>query len=115
MLQLDDWVLCRVRQKSNQIVTKENRKSSSISSSSSSDIEPFEEKNIMRNINYYKDYGLVPQENEVTDKFGHVNLQGETSGNLVSDGNFNSDIEMASSVKETLATIRRMLSVASFD
>ncbi|KAI8000364.1 NAC transcription factor 47 [Camellia lanceoleosa] len=121
---LDDWVLCRVRQKSNiPIPTKDSRESSSNNNNNKSfphqlDLGPFEEKDIMEKMNYLKDSDLmVPQEGEVLDEHSaQLDFQNQSSSDdFVFD--INSEIQSPTivSMKAALDKIKRVLSIGAMD
>ncbi|XP_059639140.1 NAC domain-containing protein 2-like [Cornus florida] len=109
-MRLDDWVLCRVRQRSNVLTRREeNGESSKRSSSSPCDVGPFEEKDIMEKINYLKDHELAAQE-------GVVDLQGGSLEHSISDVNSESPQKhVVHSMKHALEKIRRVLSIEALD
>ncbi|KAI8001578.1 NAC transcription factor 25 [Camellia lanceoleosa] len=115
-MRLDDWVLCRVRQKNNiPIPRKESQESNNKSFPQQLEIGPFEERDIMEKLNFLKDSEVVPQEGEVVDEQGHIDFHGGSSEQLI----FNIDSEIQSStifsMKATLETIKRVLSIGALD
>ncbi|KAI8000950.1 NAC transcription factor 25 [Camellia lanceoleosa] len=115
-MRLDDWVLCRVRQKKNiPIPRKESQESNNKSFPQQLEIGPFEERDIMEKMNFLKDSEVVPQEGEVVDEQGHIDFHGGSSEQLI----FNIDSEIQSStifsMKATLETIKRVLSIGALD
>ncbi|CAL5408854.1 unnamed protein product [Camellia sinensis] len=115
-MRLDDWVLCRVRQKNNiPIPRKESQESNNKSFPQQLEIGPFEERDIMEKMNFLKDSEVVPQEGEVVDEQGHIDFHGGSSEHLI----FNIDSEIQSStifsMKATLETIKRVLSIGALD
>ncbi|CAL5411299.1 unnamed protein product [Camellia sinensis] len=115
-MRLDDWVLCRVRQKNNiPIPRKESQESNNKSFPQQLDIGPFEERDIMEKMNFLKDSEVVPQEGEVVHEQGHIDFHGGSSEHLI----FNIDYEIQSStifsMKATLETIKRVLSIGALD
>ncbi|CAL5346092.1 hypothetical protein CsSME_00030420 [Camellia sinensis var. sinensis] len=124
-MRLDDWVLCRVRQKSNiPIPTKDSRESSSSNNNNNKsfphqlDHGQFQEKDIMEKMNYLKDSDLmVPQEGEVLDEHSaQLDFQNQSSSNdFVFD--INSEIQSPTivSMKAALDKIKRVLSIGAMD
>lgn len=114
-MQLDDWVLCRIRHKSD--TSTKFTSNDSISSSSYSDpADTFEEKDITEKINYFHGSNFAPKA-EVLNEYGHVNFQEARSEDYITDRNFNTPPSMEDdfSVTDALANIRRVLSVGNFD
>ncbi|KAA8519739.1 hypothetical protein F0562_013995 [Nyssa sinensis] len=102
-MRLDDWVLCRVRRKSNILTqTKATQESRKRSSSSSSDpAECSEEKDITETIKYFRGYELAPQEDKVVDEQGHIDCQGGfLEQNSLSDVNSDSQTHKVSSIEK---------------
>ncbi|KAK2996227.1 hypothetical protein RJ639_025914 [Escallonia herrerae] len=110
-MRLDDWVLCRIRKKSN---TSENE-SGSNTSSISSDLEASEEAKVAEKIKYLKVYGLSPRKSEVRDDQPYglsLDFHGIISEQWISEtGNSSHTDIIRHSVEDALDTIRRVLSV----
>ncbi|KAK2991853.1 hypothetical protein RJ640_030028 [Escallonia rubra] len=112
-MRLDDWVLCRIRKKSN---TSE-KESASNTSSISSDIEAPEETQVAEKIKYFEEYGWSspPQKSEVGDDQPYgpsLDFHGITSEQWISDTGNSSHTDMViHSIEDALDTIRRVLSV----
>lgn len=109
-MQLDDWVLCRIREKSSMTKYHKRNMMNSPSSSTDHDMETFEAADhVVINSQEHDD--------QVIDEFGQLTLQQDT--NNISDGNIIHDNEIGltagTSVTETLSTIRRILSLANLD
>ncbi|KAK3020271.1 hypothetical protein RJ639_047711 [Escallonia herrerae] len=114
-MRLDDWVLCRIRKKSN--TSEKDCSSSSNTSSISSDLEASEEIQVVEKVKYLEEYGWSspPQKSEVGDDQPNgpfIDFHGITSAQWISDTGNSSHTDMVRhSVEDALDTIRRVLSV----
>ncbi|CAH2062629.1 unnamed protein product [Thlaspi arvense] len=120
-MRLDDWVLCRVRQKSNgQFPRRENQEESNHKSFPQTELGGFEERDIIEKMNYLIDSQQVHQEGEVVDAHQQPSLdhfQGGLSGQIFFGMNSNTQIQSHPifSMKTALQTIKRVLSVGAMD
>jgi hypothetical protein len=116
-LQLDEWVLCRVRQRTGNPEPK-REKGNLIRAKRSfhGEIDPFGKEEIIQNINYFTDNGWHPQESScpVAD-YGHLDSEGKTSDHSIAQGSFDPQINMNRSMKDALETIKRVLSLGALD
>ncbi|CAK9152553.1 unnamed protein product [Ilex paraguariensis] len=108
-MRLDDWVLCRIRQKGNIVRERqENPKNNNTGTSSSYDLGYFEQ-DLMEKISYFNyNNGFAPWESEVVDEHGHLEFQGGTSNSY-------SQTNRVCSMNDALETIRRVLSLGALD
>ncbi|XAR66511.1 hypothetical protein NMG60_11012779 [Bertholletia excelsa] len=120
-MRLDDWVLCRVRQKSNgQFPRRENQEESNHKSFPQTELGGFEERDIIEKMNYLIDSQQVHQEGEVVDAHQQPSLdhfQGGLSGQIFFGMNSNTQIQSHPifSMKTALQTIKRVLSVGAIN
>ena len=112
---MDDWVLCRIRQKNN-MVTKDHQRHKNNTIPSSYNLESFEEKDISTNINYFKEYELDPRESEVVNENSHFDhfFQG---GNLehFMTSHENSKSSQMNIMKDALQSIKMVLSLEGLE
>lgn len=113
-LQLDDWVLCRIRHKSDTSVKFDSKNDNA--STSYDDHQIFEEKAFMEKISYLNEFELASKEREIINGYGHFDMKEATSQHYISEGNFDSqeNIQVCSTT-DALVTIRRVLSVENMD
>ncbi|XAR59189.1 hypothetical protein NMG60_11014891 [Bertholletia excelsa] len=120
-MRLDDWVLCRVRQKiSTPLIPSKERRASTNRALPQLHLGPFE-KDIMDKVNYLRDYShdFAPHEGEVVDEQGQIlDLHGGFhSQHFLLDVNSSEISQSATiiSMKTALDTIKRVLSVGAMD
>ncbi|CAK7350518.1 unnamed protein product, partial [Dovyalis caffra] len=124
-MRLDDWVLCRVRQKSNaQPQNGESHGRSFSSFSPFTNLRGLQGQEIFKTKNntltdYY--YDLQPclmapsTESEDADEKGQVEFQEVSPGYLISGVDSNSQPTMVSTVKERLEYIKKILSIGALE
>ncbi|XP_027108765.2 NAC transcription factor 29-like [Coffea arabica] len=120
-MRLDDWVLCRVRQKSNNsIEPREGNAKSRSKRTFPCGFDAYGEGEIAQNISYFGNNHWHPQQN--SDRlipYGHLDIQGGTSSDQSSSQeNFEPsqvNINMNHSMKDALESIKRVLSLGNLD
>ena len=102
---MDDWVLCRVRQKSNVLFPAKESHESDTRIVPHPDFGPFQEKEIMEKMNYLKNSELsVPdQEGEVVDEHMIFGINSEMQSPTIL------------TMKAALSKIKRVLSIGAMD
>ena len=116
--QLDDWVLCRIRQKNSSVTQrKDNHETHKRSFSPCNDLEAFEDKITLmdQKKNYFKNFELKTQEGDVADEKGQFSFQGGCLEHSLSYINSDPQAHTACSMKEALESIRRVLSLGALD
>ncbi|XP_057487841.1 NAC transcription factor 56-like [Actinidia eriantha] len=105
-MRLDDWVLCRIRQKSNVLFpTKDSIESDTKIFPQPDQLGPFQEKDIMEKMNYLKNSELLVPDQE-----------GEVVGEHLIFG-INSEMQSPTilTMKAALSKIKRVLSIGAMD
>ncbi|KAK9267466.1 hypothetical protein L1049_009892 [Liquidambar formosana] len=124
-MRLDDWVLCRVRQRSNNSSQPgHNFEINSGSSSSPFIVTYFNDQESMKENKLLKDtelfqfqasVNMAPQESDEADGQGQLDFQGGSSENSSSDVNSVSQTPMVSCFNEALESLKRSLSIGALD
>ncbi|CAK9154463.1 unnamed protein product [Ilex paraguariensis] len=119
-MRLDDWVLCRIRQKSNTAAQRqENPKKCIVTSSPSYDLDLIGQEHTLEKINYFKfENGfstVTVQDSEIVNEFGPFEFQGGTSEYSMHGDYSYFHTDKGCPMTDALETIRRVLSLGALD